>query len=478
MLCANRQRRMPRLAFLRVPLLFALLSSASAWLAVLAPTDGTRYQCYALTFWFGSRAGAWLPAAQCAFLVNGEPQPALRLLPLEYPPLALLPFSLPLLVPLPLYAPTFALVMVVAAGCICWLLVQFHSPKAAARFLVLLVLGAGALFPVRYDLLPAGCMLVCLLAAERGRWRLAYGALALGVLLKLYPLVALPVLVLAEQRSEQGSEQDNALAPLHQHHRWLGSSWLWRWRHLALFGGIVLGVMGGFALLNPRAAVIGPLNYWLERPAQIESLQSSLLWLAHLAGMPAQVVLSYGSLNVLSPLASVVGWAGSGLGALGSGCVYWLQWRARLALGQALLALLCVVIITGKVFSPQYLIWLFPLIVSVEPRRRWLVCWGAIGLLTMGIYVGYYSQLPNPATAAQTIQTLPGFFVLVGFRNGAVLVVTVASLFDWLHIRKKTTNSAPDTLTPGSRSATLRSILKNFAATRRRKEAQWPNQRP
>jgi hypothetical protein len=335
--------------------------------------------------------------------------------------------------------------IVLVAGLISWLLVRFHSQRSATLFLFLLALGAGALFQTRYDLLPATSMLICLLAAERQRWNLAYMSLAVGVLLKLYPIVALPALFVAEQQSYKIFEEKPALY----------LPWQWHWRHIALFGSIVLGVTGCFVLLYWQAPIISPVSYFLQRPPQIESLQSSVLWLAHTAGMPVQIVLSYGSLNILSPLANKISWMGACLCILGCLFVFWLQWRQRLSPGQVMIALLCIVIITGKVFSPQYLIWLIPVVAYVGASRLWLICWVAISLLTMGIYVGYYSQLTNPENAAQTIQTLPGFFVVVGIRNGIFLFATLAYLFDWFQARKKQIAELSNGLTLDSGSGTL-----------------------
>src|SRR5579871_2927476 len=186
---------------LRRPLLLTFLCYEAAWQIYLAPTDVTRYQCYALTFWFGKRAITWLPAGQCAFLPGSAPQSAFHLLPLEYPPLTVLLFSLPLLAPFPYYSLAFALLMLLIVGIVHWLLNRFHSQQAAWRLLLYLGLGASVLVQVRFDLLPAAFMLLCLIAADRKRWGIAYSALAIGVLLKLYPLIALPALFIAEQRA-------------------------------------------------------------------------------------------------------------------------------------------------------------------------------------------------------------------------------------------------------------------------------------
>lgn len=429
---------------LRRPLLLTFLCYEAAWQIYLAPTDVTRYQCYALTFWFGKRAITWLPAGQCAFLPGSAPQSAFHLLPLEYPPLTVLLFSLPLLAPFPYYSLAFALLMLLIVGIVHWLLNRFHSQQAAWRLLLYLGLGASVLVQVRFDLLPAACMLLCLIAADRKRWSISYSVLAIGTLLKLYPIIALPALFIAEQRAT-GALASLSIAGAAESQSWLlrpiewGVS-RWRWKHIGLFSGIVVGASGCFALLNFQEAVDGPIRYLIQRPTQIESLQGSLLWLAHVAGIPLQIVFTYGSLNLISPLASRLSWSGVGLCILGSFFLFCLQWQQKLSLGQAMIALLLLLIATGKVFSPQYLIWVIPFVAYVGAARFWLCSWGFVSLATTGIYIFYYSHLPNPDTAAQVIQSLPGFFEAVSLRNAAFCFLTLAYLFNWFHARHPTVN--------------------------------------
>jgi len=148
------------------------------------------------------------------------------------------------------------------------------------------------------------------------------------------------------------------------------------------------------------------------------------------------VVYTYGSLNTISPLAGLFGWVGACLLLAGCAYVCWLQWRRRLTLGQAMIALLCILILTGKVFSPQYLIWLIPLVAYVGAARWWLAWWVGVSLLTMGAYTFYYGQLTDVATAARVLPTLPGFFAVVATRNAAFLLITLAYLFNWRRARQ------------------------------------------
>ncbi|MGH2510142.1 MAG: glycosyltransferase 87 family protein, partial [Ktedonobacteraceae bacterium] len=381
-----------------------------------------------------------LPQAQCAFLHITTPQPAFHMLPQEYPPLTLLAFSLPLLAPLPYYALVFALLMVLVAALIAGLLARSGARRAAPLFLLYLVLGTIAMAQERFDLLPAACTLVCVLAAERGRWRTAYLALALGVLLKLYPIVMLPALFLAEQHSNRTAhpyvpEQQTSFSRVWESVRH------WRWQNSLLCMSLIGVVMGGFALLNFNEALVGPLAYFVQRPAQIESLASSVIWAGSHFGLPYTINFQFGSLNVESNLMRLISPIDTLLTLTGILSVLWLQWRNKLDLAQTLVALVCILMTTGKVFSPQYLIWLFPLLTYIYARgntnRVWLSSWAVISLLTTGIYIIYYSHLPDPSTAAYIIATLPGFFEMVAVRNVLLLVMTLAFLAGWWGVRRQ-----------------------------------------
>ncbi|HET8846952.1 MAG TPA: hypothetical protein VFN35_36145 [Ktedonobacteraceae bacterium] len=392
----------------------------------LAPTDIARYECYGLAFWRGSQGIALLPSTQCSFLLSSAPFPALHALPQEYPPLTVLLFSLPLLTPLPYYALIFALLMTLVALGLYRLLARSGASEAAPIFLFYLVLGTGAVVQERFDLLPAACTLICLLAAERGHWRVAYLALALGVLLKLYPILLLPALFLAEQHSYR-EQPASAEKPTKKRFR------IWqRSQNCLLFAVICIGIMGGFALINYSDALISPLRYFLQRPFQIEALASSLLWLGKFSGVPYTINFDFGSLNIQSGLAQFISPLCTLFAIIGTLVALWLQWSRRIELATSMVGLICVLLVTGKVFSPQYLIWLFPLLAYISARRKTtrleMLGWLLVSVLTTFIYVVYYSQLAHPESAAATVQTLPGFFEMVALRNLLLLVTVLCFL--------------------------------------------------
>jgi hypothetical protein len=413
-------------------------------LATLAPTDVTHYQCYALLFWLGSHTTdqvTHLQSACSSLLGITSPQSAFHTLPKEYPPLTIVLFSLPLLVPLPYYAPVFGCFILLCAVGLYWLLKRLGPPHSATLFALYLVLGACAILQVRFDLLPAACMLLALLSARYQRWTTAYVVLAIGVLLKLYPIVAFPVLFIAEQqanvRSDLATESFSQSTLPTLFWRLLKDIGHWQWKNVLIFVAILIAVTGGFGLLNFQQGVVSPFAYFINRPVQIETIDSTIFWLASHFGATYSIKFSYGSLNIESnSISGVVTRIGSLLEILGFIFIFIQQLRRKFSPGQAMIALLCVLILTGKVFSPQYFIWLIPLVAYVGASRIWLRCWGVLLLLTTGIYIFYYSQIPNAATAAIKIQTLPGFFEVVGLRNLFFLLLALAYLFNWFQSRE------------------------------------------
>ena len=444
---AKADERLPRpfwtllLAYLPILVAVALLFCGASWQLFQFHTDAARYQCYALTFWQGGPGTRLLPGIQCSFLYQlGMPQgntPAFHIVPFEYPPLTLSLFSLALIAPLPYYQIAFAILMALAAFLIYWLLLRYGPKGAGLACVLYLVLGAWATAEGRFDLVPAGLTLLCLIAAERRRWTLAYIALALGFLLKIYPILLLPALFLAEQSAAGCIHKPEASLTFRTFLIEIGCTLRgvgqWRWKNLLLFFCLIIGISAPFALLNFQGAVISQLSYFANRPVQIEATGSTLLWLATLFGHPTRVVYTFGSINIISNLDTVVALACEVLFVLGYALVILWQWRGKFDLVQACIALLLVFVVTGKVFSPQYLIWLIPLLAYGGAfNRLWLVLWGAISLLSTVIYPYLYMQVKD----GRLLASVPGFIELVALRNLVLLVVRLAFICNWWQLSR------------------------------------------
>jgi hypothetical protein len=368
--------------------------------------DATRYQCYAISFWQGeARLDALgLDAnakSQCAFLVKSSSktliqkmqerhfpaflinivatQPtaeAFHSLPPEYPLLTLVPFSLPLLAPLQWYQVVFAICMAIVAAIIFILLKRYRSTSAAIAFAIYLVLGSWATAEGRFDLIPAALTLGAIILAVRTKWKWAFALLALATLFKIYPVILILPFFIAQQMQSR--------------EKWF--SWN-RWSALAMFLGICVVVFAISFIFNV-ANTLYPFNYFENRPIEVESFPATLLWLGSHFGYPVQFTFQYQSLDYLSPLTNTVSLLSTLLLGVGLLYTFWLQWRGKIDLPMACLLTLLILIITGKVFSPQYLIWGAPLVAYVgKCNWKWLVSWGSVSILTTIIFPFiYYDQ--------------------------------------------------------------------------------------
>ena len=426
-------------AYMPIIVVVILMFCGASWQIFWPSTDAARYQCYALVFWLGSSGMQVLPASQCAFLhastLNLAP---FHTLPFEYPPLTLVLFSLSLLAPIPFYQLVFAMWMALTSVLIYWLLLRYGPLGAAMTFALYALVGAWATAEGRFDLVPAALTLLCVLAAERKYWTAAYIALAFGTLLKIYPLLLLPALFIAEQRAAErfylpvGNMTIRTVAA--ELWRTLRGIRTWRWKNALVFFGILSAVTAFFALLDFQGAVVSQLNYFAHRPVQIESTGSTFLWLAEQFGYPAHVENTFGSLNIVSALGNSVALFFIVAFVLGYLFTMWQQWRGKLDVLQTFIALLLVFIVTGKVFSPQYLMWLMPLLAYASALDGfWLLFWGSISLLTTIIYPLLYTRTPN----ILLVQFVPGFIQIVAVRDALFVFVTLAYLFNWFQVRRR-----------------------------------------
>jgi len=416
----------------------SLLYYGASWQIFMTYTDAAKYQCYAVAFWKGLSALETFPNSQCDFILHPTDQsatddslvkniqnqrlPASMLryiasppsterfhqLPHEYPLLTIIPFTLALVAPLNWYQVAFAFWMILVAVAIYILLLRFRSRRAAVAYALYLVIGCWATAVGRFDLIPSALTLLALLCTERRKWNWAFVLLALAILFKFYPLVLVFPFLLAQQMTSDA--------------KW----YAWRrWKPLAMFITVCAVVMAGSLYLSVEGT-LAPLSYFGFRPIQVESFSASLIWLSSYFGhLPLDYDYTFGSLNLFSPLSSNVALISTVFLGVGLLYTYLLQWRAKIDLAVACLLTLLIVMITGKVFSPQYLIWVIPLIAYIgKSDPWWLVSWVMIGLLTTWVYPYIYDM--GPLTL---VPDVPLFFPVTTIRNLLLLGFVLSLLF-------------------------------------------------
>ena len=209
----------------------------------------------------------------------------------------------------------------------------------------------GSVILSRFDLWPAALVAAALAALVSGRLRLGHALLGLGVAAKLYPAVFVPLAVAFVWKRAGRREALTCLA-------------------LGL--GVVAAVFAPFVILSP-GGVWQSLSVQLTRPLQVESLGSALLLVGHhVFGVGVTGETSHGSQNLAG---SAADWLALLSTVLQAGVLIWI-WAAFArgrgdaeALVRSTAAALCAFIAFGKVLSPQFMIWLIPIVPLVRGRR-------------------------------------------------------------------------------------------------------------
>lgn len=276
----------------------------------------------------------------------------------EYPPGALPVFAAPALVDTDFirYNRLFQVVMAlcgIGLLLVMRIISRSDGPLLAAAIAPLLL---GSVVLYRFDLWPTALTVAALAALVSGRERLAFGLLGIATAAKVWPVVLLP------------------LFP-------------WSRRGLAVFGAVLAAVFVPFAAIAP-GGLWDSVHGQLTRPLQVESLGGAALVAL---GADVHSVHSHGSDNL----------AGAGVGAVqtvttvlqvAALIAVWVSARRRQDLVRWSAAAVCAFVSFGKVLSPQFLIWLIPL-VALTGRRAALALFAVALLLTQVEFPFRYERL-------------------------------------------------------------------------------------
>ena len=268
---------------------------------------------------------------------------------------------------------------------------------AALALVALFPLLLGSVVLTRFDLYPAALVAASLAALVHARDRLGSGLLGAAVAVKLFPGVLVPLAV----------------------------AYVWRRRGrrealvcLGIAAGVVAAAFLPFLAIAP-GGVLDSIGHQLSRPLQIESLGASLyLAVHHLVGLDVEMRSGHGSQNVHATGTAVTAVLFS---AVQVAVLAWI-WLRRPGTAEELVrwsaAALVAFVALGKVLSPQFLIWLVPVVALVAGLR-------APALLATALVL---TQLWFPSRYWELARNLDGGVVGLVLARDLVLVGLLALL--------------------------------------------------
>jgi hypothetical protein len=295
--------------------------------------------------------------------------------------------------------------------------------RQALAVVAIVPLLLGGVILTRFDLLPAALVALAILLLAGGRLRAASVVVGIGVAVKLYPAVLVPLLAVAAWRRSGRREL-----------------------------GIVLGLAAlpvvaaylPFLLVAPDG-VVDSLGRQLGRPLQIESLGAGvLLAVHHVFGMELEWSSGSGSQNLTGTTADVVAvlHGVAQVVAVALVCVSFARGPAtteRLVRHAA--AAVVAFVALSKVLSPQFLVWLVLLVPLVGGARSRAALWATVAAcaLTAVWFPALYWEL------VREFDPLASWLVLA---RGVALLVLLA-LLTWPATAPATARSRSPDPSPG-----------------------------
>ncbi len=264
----------------------------------------------------------------------------------EYPPGALPLFALPSLLTsdrhyLAVFRVLAAAGLILCLGLLALLLARLGMSMrmryAALVFSGLAPLMLGAFVLRRFDMWPTAICLGVLILLVKDRPVAALALLGLGAVVKVYPLILLPLALLAVDRSV-------------------------RVRAAAAFCAVGLVLMGPFAILG-HVGLYNSVMQQANRHLHLDTIGSSLLLVLH---RPVRLAFDGGGWSVFGPGAGVAATVHTivQVAAIAAAAILFVRSdRGQWDLMAAAAATLAAGAFLGKVLSPQFLLWVAPVIV-------------------------------------------------------------------------------------------------------------------
>lgn len=306
------------------------------------------------------------------------------------------------------------------------------SPLAASVTAAASPLLLGAIVRTQFDVVPTAALAGGLALIARARAGSGMAWLGAGTMTKAFPLVGAAT----------------------------AAAWLWasRGRAAAVRGlaamAAVVAVVTAVAVAFSFDGVVQAARYQLDRPAHVESAQASVLAAATaIGGGSLALTPARGSVALAAPASGAVGtaFALATLAALAAFAA--LAWRAGAAVADpvasrrglllAALGSVAALVAFGRVLSPQYMIWLVPLLALAVAWRHWWLA--GVTAAAFGLTLAEFpSRYPEVAAGD------PAALALVGARNLALVAIVAICLGLLLRLVRRGGASVPAAAVPAA----------------------------
>jgi uncharacterized membrane protein len=284
---------------------------------------------------------------------------------------------------------------------IMWIVAVVATARSNARRpwdAAMLAVAPGAILAgfINWDMWPLALLAVAVYAFSRSQPLWAGVFLGLGAATSLYPILALGAILLLALRTGR-------YRPL--------------WLALGGAAGTWLMVNLPFALLDPHGWAYFFQTTWTKPPGFSSAYYAYNL----VAGRLRWDVLGTPAVNAIAAVAFGLACAGIAFVALHA--------RRRPRLAQLLFLLVAAFILTNKVYSPQYVLWLIPLLALAHPRWRDFLVWMVIEALHWWAVWMYLGATTSGGPATNNIDS-PYYVGAVLAHMGAVVYLCVRVLMD------------------------------------------------
>ncbi|MBT4511740.1 MAG: DUF2029 domain-containing protein [Chloroflexi bacterium] len=300
-----------------------------------------------------------------------------------------------------------------------------YSLWGVLTFYTIGLLALGPTVIDHFDLAASIMVLLAFYCVVRGWNSISWMMLALGTMIKIFPIVIVPIFALYL---------------------------LWRKEYRDILKGgmafaFTLIVVSIPCMIIDAGGYIDSFTYHSDRGLQAESTYSSLIFLGDFWGITTietDFIDKAGSWDMITPLADTFANIAPLIVFLSLALVYGAYTQKRWRPGQldaeiqhknlitySTLALI-IFLITNKVFSPQYVIWLYPLIpiIAVRWKSVLIVFFAAIALATQYIFSYHYDYIFSDHYLDLVYYHETTAIMVLIVRN-FLLIAMVILFFDW-----------------------------------------------